>query len=408
MTFKNTLFVAALLALAEAEPIQKRLENGLGRKPALGWNSWNVAQCNSATAKYALDTANLFVSLGLKDLGYEYVNIDDCWSTMNRNGSGYLVADPNKWPQGVKPVVDKIHSMGLKFGLYGCAGTKTCGGYPGSWGHETEDAKLLASWGVDLWKHDNCFTPCEGNPWPQTCWGKKAGGHTQEWFGKMRDALMSVRNQKSIYFSMCQWGVDNVWTWGKDYGNAWRMSNDNWNDWASVVRIASTAGTIAQYAGPGGFNDLDMMQLGNGKLTAAQERTHMGLWAIAKSPIILGNDLSKISQATLSLVRNKGLIGINQDSLGKAAGYFRPPSKPAPVNGQIYNYWAGQLSDGVVVALVSPGRAQTLSVDLKDVPNLGSGNWRWTEMFSGRTGTGTSVSASLATDDIAVYKVTKA
>lgn len=408
MPFTKTLFVSALLALAEAEPIQKRLENGLGRKPVLGWNSWNVAQCNAATAKYALDTANLFVSLGLKDLGYEYVNIDDCWSTMNRNGSGYLVADPNKWPQGIKPVVDRIHSMGLKFGLYGCAGTKTCAGYPGSQGNEVKDAQLLASWGVDLWKHDNCYTPCQTSPTPQTCGANLSVGNTRDWYAKMRDALLSVRDQKNILFSMCQWGRDNVWTWGKDYGNAWRMSNDNWNDWASVVRIASAAGSIAQYSGPGGFNDLDMMQIGNGKLTAAQERTHFGLWAIAKSPIILGNDLSKISQANLALIKNKGLIDINQDPLGKAAGYFRPPGKPAPVNGQIYPYWAGQLSDGVVVGLVSPGRAQTLAVDFKDVPGLGSGNWRWTEMFTGRSGTGTSVSISLATDDIAVFKVTKA
>jgi alpha-galactosidase len=176
---------------------------------------------------------------------------------MARNSSGYLVADPAKWPQGIKSVADRIHGMGLKFGLYGCAGTKTCGGFPGSQGYEAKDAQLLASWGVDYWKHDNCYTPCLDNPNPQTC--GRSRGHTREWYAKMRDALLAVKNQKNIFFSLCQWGRDEVWTWGKDYGNSWRMSVDNWNDWASVVRIASAAGTMAQWAGPGGFNDLDMM-----------------------------------------------------------------------------------------------------------------------------------------------------
>ncbi len=144
--------------------------------------------------------------------------------------------------------------MGLKFGLYGCAGIKTCGGYPGSQGYEVKDAQTLAAWGVDYWKYDNCYTPCNGGA-VQTC-GSPAGS-TQTWYGTMRDALQSVG--RPILFSMCQWGRDNVWTWGANYGNSWRMSTDNWNDWASVVRIASAAAGMAQYAAPGGFNDLDMM-----------------------------------------------------------------------------------------------------------------------------------------------------
>ncbi|KAH8645387.1 glycoside hydrolase superfamily, partial [Tricladium varicosporioides] len=128
------------------------LNNGLGRSPALGWNSWNVGGCTAATAANALGTAKAFVSLGLKDLGYQYVNIDDCWATKTRNSNGDIVPDPVKWPNGVKVVADQIHEMGLKFGLYGCSGTMTCEGYPGSQGYETKDATLLASWGVDYWK----------------------------------------------------------------------------------------------------------------------------------------------------------------------------------------------------------------------------------------------------------------
>jgi len=214
----------------------------------------NAGQCNAATAKFALDTANKFISLGLKDLGYQYVNIDDCWSTKQRNSSGYLVPDPNKWPNGIKAVVDQIHGMGLKFGLYGCAGTMTCGGYPGSEGHEDQDAKTLASWGVDFWKYDNCYTPCNGGR-VQTC--QSPIGNTRTWMAKMSDSLK--KSGREIYYNLCQWGRDSVWTWGASVGDSWRMSVDNWNDWASVVRIASSAAGISQYSGPGGFNDLDML-----------------------------------------------------------------------------------------------------------------------------------------------------
>jgi alpha-galactosidase len=218
--------------------------------------------------------------------------------------------------------VDDIHQMGLKFGLYGCAGTMTCAGYPGSQGRELQDAMTLAAWDVDFWKHDNCYTPCNDSPLPQTC-GRPAG-NTQEWYARMRDALRDVRNDKNIMFNLCQWGRDNVWTWGDDYGNSWRMSVDNWGDWASVQRIGSAAAGIAQYSGPGGFNDLDMLVrllpakgealrillrltrdldqiVGNGGLTENEERLHFGLWAICKSPLILGNDLNRIPSSTLAI-----------------------------------------------------------------------------------------------------------
>lgn len=154
----------------------------------------------------------------------------------------------------MKAVADQIHSMGLKFGLYGDAGTMTCAGYPGSQGYEDRDAKLLASWGVDYWKHDNCYTPCNQGS-VQTCGSPK--GSTQQWYPKMRDALAA--SGRPIFYSLCNWGRDNVWTWGASVGNSWRMSVDNWGGWADVVRIASSAAPIASYSAPYGFNDLDMM-----------------------------------------------------------------------------------------------------------------------------------------------------
>jgi len=396
------LAVQAFVALADLE---KRLDNGLGKTPAMGWSSWNVAQCASASEKYALDTANKFVSLGLKDLGYTYVNIDDCWSTKQRDSSGNLVADPSKWPNGIKSVVDKIHGMGLKMGLYGCAGTQTCAGYPGSWGKERQDAQLLASWGIDFWKHDACFTPCQNGQWPQTCWTPAVS--TRAWMETMRDALVAVKGTKNIMYNLCQWGRDSVWTWGNSVGNSWRIEGDNWQDWDSVQRIGSTAGRVSQYAGPGGFNDLDMLIVGNNKLTENQERLHFGLWAICKSPLILGNDLNRISDASLRIIKNKGIIDINQDSLGKSATTFVPPGSSNPVNGQIHPYWAGPLSDGVVIGLVAIKGASTMTVNFKDVPGLGNGEFSWKEMYSGKTGSGTSASISLGLHDMAVIKVTK-
>jgi len=382
--------------------LERRLDNGLGKTPALGWNSWNQGGCNAATASVALNTARAFVNLGLRDAGYTYINIDDCWSTKYRNGTGHLVPDPNKFPKGMKALTDEIHSMGLKFGLYGDAGTQTCAGYPGSQGYEVQDAKTLASWGVDYWKHDNCYTPCNsGNQ--QTC--ERPAGSTQTWYVKMRDALLS--SGRPILYSLCNWGRDSVWTWGASTGNSWRMSIDNWGNWADVVRIASQAAPIASYSGPHGFNDLDMMIIGNGKLNAAQERTHFGIWAISKSPIIMGTDMTKLSNERLNLIKNRAILAINQDPLGKAATTFRPNGAPAPVSGELYPYWAGPLSDGVVVGLVASKGANSFTLNLSEVPGLGAGIFTWTELFSGRTGSGSSISANLGLHDMAIFKVVR-
>lgn len=152
---------------------------------------------------------------------------------------------------------DQIHSLGLKFGLYGCAGEKTCASYPGSQGHEVQDAQLLAFWDIDFWKHDNCFTPCHVKPPPQTCLDVSVD--TRPRYATMRDALQSVADTKPILFNICQWGRNEVWTWGGDYGHSWRIEGDNWGDWLSVLRIGARAGDISGYSGPGGFNDLDML-----------------------------------------------------------------------------------------------------------------------------------------------------
>ncbi|KAK2026310.1 alpha-galactosidase [Colletotrichum zoysiae] len=395
--------ILSLAVVAAAGPLAlEPRQQSVGQKPALGWSGWNQGGCNAASASVALTTARNFVSRGLKNAGYTYVNIDDCWSTKQRDSSGNLVPDPAKWPNGIKAVSDEIHNMGLKFGLYGDNGIKTCAGYPGSQGNEQKDARLLASWGVDFWKYDNCYSPCNLAGPPQTCPNNQAP-NSRPRYETMRDALKATG--RPILYSLCNWGYDQVWTWGAQVGQMWRMSTDNWGGWQDVVNIANWAAPIAQYSKPYAFNDLDMMIIGNGKLTAAQERTHFAIWAIAKSPIILGTDISKLSSAQIALVTNKDLLAVNQDSLGVAATTFTPRGTTNPGSGNMPPYWAGALSDGTVVALVASTAATTMSVNFSDVPGLGSGTFAWKELFTGKQGTGTSVSAQLEKHDVAVFKV---
>ncbi|KAH7324285.1 glycoside hydrolase superfamily [Stachybotrys elegans] len=401
---RSAVAISILASALQVNALERRIPDGQGLTPLMGWSSWNVAQCDAASARYALDTANNFISLGLKDLGYDHVNIDDCWSTRERDSEGNLVPDPNKWPNGIRAVVDEIHGLGLKFGLYGCAGTLTCASFPGSWGYEEQDARLLAEWDIDFWKHDNCFTPCDNGALPQTCWSGNID--TRPWYATFRDALIAVSDIKPITFNLCNWGRNSVWEWGADYGHSWRIEGDNWGDWESVIRIGARASTIAEFSRPGGFNDLDMLFVGNGVLTESQERLHFGLWAIAKSPLIIGADLNTIGDSSLTILKNKALIDINQDSLGVPAEPFVPPGAPAPVNGQIYPYWAGPLSDGVVIGLSAANGAGTFSVNFSDVPGLGEGSFSWEEAYSGTTGTGTSISFDLAQDDFVAIKVT--
>ncbi|KAL9112610.1 MAG: hypothetical protein Q9227_003181 [Pyrenula ochraceoflavens] len=360
----------------------KRLNNGVGKTPAMGWNNYN-AQI-SPTAANAVAAANAFISLGLNKLGYQYINLDDGWSASTRNSSTKaLQPDPAKFPNGMKAVADQIHALGLKIGLYGDAGTATCSGFPGSLGYETQDADTLASWGIDYWKYDNCAAP---------------SGNSEPRYQAMSSALLN--SGRTILYSLCNWGADSVWTWGASVGNSWRVGGDISNNWNSIANIAGNNAAIASYAQLGGFNDFDMMEVGNGMLTAAEERAHFGLWAISKSPLILGTDLSKITASSLSVISNKAVIAVNQDSLGKAATTFQPSGQSAPVSGQLYPYWAGPLSDGVVIGLVAVNGAATLSASFADVPGVGSGTYGWTELWSGATGSGTSVSATLANHDM--------
>jgi alpha-galactosidase len=274
------------------------LDNGLARTPPMGWNDWNAFGCN-VTEQLVEQTADYLVSSGLKNDGYAYVDIDDCWMTHDRDASGNLVPDPAKFPDGISGVAAYVHSKGLKLGIYESAGTATCAGCPGSLNHEQQDANSFASWGVDLLKYDNCNN--QGVPWEQR-------------YDAMRDALADTG--RPIVYSLCEWGEDNVWTWGSGTGNMWRTTGDINASFGSMLSNFHTNVGLAQYAGPGAWNDPDMLEVGNG-MSFTEDRSEMSLWAEMAAPLIAGTDLRTASPATLSLYGDKDVIAVDQDSLGK-------------------------------------------------------------------------------------------
>ena len=277
------------------------LSNGLGLTPAMGWNTWNHYGCE-INESIIRNNARKILDLGLDRAGYKYVNIDDCWLMQNRDANGHILVDKVKFFKGMKPVGDYLHSMGLKFGLYNSAGTMTCEKLAGGLTYEQTDAMDYASWGVDYFKYDNCYN-------------LDIPGELR--YTAMRDAFN--KTGRPIYYSICSWGTDQVWKWGNQTGNSWRTTGDIKNNWASVVSNYKINDLHPESAGPGGWNDPDMLEIGNGGLSYEEERSHFALWAFAKAPLIIGCDLSSISTQSLNILKNKQLIAVNQDPLGVQA-----------------------------------------------------------------------------------------
>lgn len=284
---------------------------GLGLTPQMGWNSWNTF-ATDINEQLVKDMADAFVNLGLKDAGYEYILLDDGWMAMERDAQGNLVPHPEKFPNGIRAVADYVHSKGLKFGLYNCAGSKTCAGYPGSRGHEYQDALKYAEWGVDYLKYDWCST------------GKL---NAEEAYTTMRDAMYATG--RPMFLSICEWGDNNPWEWAAPIGHSWRTTGDIYNCfdcekdfgtysfWGAIkILNMRDQDMLRKIAGPGHWNDMDMLEVGNGGLTHDEEETHFALWAILNSPLLLGNDLRSMSQETLEILKNKDIIALNQDVLG--------------------------------------------------------------------------------------------
>ena len=288
------------MSLAQAE-----VSAGLALTPPMGFNDWNAFGC-SVSETLIKETADLFVSTGLKDAGYTFVNIDDCWALKDRGPDGQLVADPVKFPSGIKGVADYVHGKGLKLGIYGDAGTKTCAGYPGSLGLEQRDAQTWADWGVDYLKYDNCFNQSDGSQ------GEFIARYTA-----MRDAL--ARTGRPIVYSISEWGTSQPWQWAPGVGNLWRTTGDINDSWISLRTIVAFNAALAPFAGPGHWNDPDMLEIGNGGMTATEYRTHMTMWAMMAAPLIIGTDLRNASRDTLAILGNREIIAIDQDPLGQQA-----------------------------------------------------------------------------------------
>ncbi|MCO6006934.1 NPCBM/NEW2 domain-containing protein [Actinoallomurus purpureus] len=293
--------VALTLASAASAPPAAALENGLARTPQMGFNNWNATHCDADfNEEMVKGIADLFVSSGLKDAGYQYVNLDDCWAEKNRDANGDYVPNATRFPHGIKTLADYVHSKGLKFGLYTSAGTLTCAQtMPGSLGHEQQDARLWASWGVDYLKYDNC---------------NNQGIDAVTRYTAMRDALAATG--RPILFSMCEWGENKPWLWAKDVGNSWRTTGDIFDNYPSMLSIIHQNMTLAPYAGPGHWNDPDMLEVGNGGMTETEYRSHFSLWSVMAAPLLIGTDLRKASAATMKILTNRDVIAVDQDPLG--------------------------------------------------------------------------------------------
>jgi alpha-galactosidase len=306
---KRVCLLLVILLLAGSLYAQKF--EGLSLTPAMGWNSWNEFACD-VNEDLIKSMADAIVESGMRDAGYIYVNIDDCWHG-ERDEDGFIHADPEKFPSGMKALADYIHSKGLKLGIYSDAGYTTCAGYPGSRGYEYQDALQYAKWGIDYLKYDWCDTE-----------GLAAKGA----YMTMRDAL--AKAGRPILFSLCEWGTYAPWEWAEDVGHSWRISGDiypcfdceykhegGWSSWG-VTRIIDMRKGIRKYAGPDHFNDYDMMEVGNG-MTPGEDRSHFAMWSMLSSPLIAGNDIRSMSAETKAILTNEEVIAVNQDPLGVQA-----------------------------------------------------------------------------------------
>jgi alpha-galactosidase len=340
--FVLAISVAPLFAQETTAP-----STNLALTPPMGWNSWNKFGCN-VSEDMIKQMGDAMVKSGMKDAGYQYIVIDDCWQ-VSRDADGNIVADPQRFPSGIKALADYIHSLGLKFGIYSDAGSKTCAGRPGGLGHEYQDALKYAAWGVDYLKYDWCNTTTQD---------------ARASYANIRHALDAAG--RPIVLSICEWGNAKPWLWGKEVGgNLWRTTgdiNDMWDGkkkWPDgsccalgMLNILDLQEGLASYAGPGHWNDPDMLEVGNGGMSEAEYRSHFSLWALLAAPLIAGNDLRSMSAEIHDILTNKEVIAVNQDALGREG-------ERVARNGDS-DIWAKQLKDGSrAVVLLNRGPAET-------------------------------------------------
>jgi len=340
------LVACSLAAVAQTAPSAKPAAKPkpvaaptVAQTPPMGWNSWNFF-FGKVTEQDIKNAADQMVATGMKDAGYVYVNIDDTWEG-ERDASGVLHTN-SKFPD-MKGLADYVHSKGLKLGIYSGPGSKTCAGYAASLDHEQQDADLYAQWGIDYLKYDLCSFRKD------TMQAKAPNDEAEQMrlmvaaYGKMGKALKSTGHP--IVYSLCQYGWDSVWEWGPSVGaNLWRTTGDVQANWLSIVSIINQQAGLAKYAGPGHWNDPDMLEVGNGKLSLAENRSHFSMWAMLAAPLLAGNDLPNMKPEIKAILTNKDVIAIDQDKLGKQA-------TRAYVDGEV-EVWTRPLAGGAMAVAV--------------------------------------------------------
>ncbi|KAE9382106.1 glycoside hydrolase family 27 protein [Stipitochalara longipes BDJ] len=411
------MYTSLALAAISVQAVTALILKDGGKLPALGWNSWNAFGCNINETNI-MTAAEQLVNLGLKDVGYEYVNIDDCWAVKSGrdNLTGQIIPEPSKFPSGIDGIADRIHDLGLKVGIYGSAGTETCGGYPAQIGHESLDAATFANWGIDYFKYDNCYVPanwtdkydaCVPDQWQKygpyingSCaasatdaplgydWSQSNTSHRYQ---IMRDALLA--QNRTILFSLCEWGQAHVQDWGNATGNSWRISGDINPWWARVAEILNENSFLLDSVNFWGHNDADMLEVGNGNLTLAETRSHFAFWAAMKSPLIIGTELEALPATHLDILKNEYLLSFSQDEVygapatpykwGTNADWTFNATHPA-------EYWSGESTAGVLVlALNALETSATREILWSEVPHLdtsiGSDGFKATDIWSGKS-----------------------
>ncbi len=342
--------LGAMVAVLIAPSLLSAQDKGLASTPPMGWNSWNKFGCNVGEDMIR-QMADGMVKSGMKEVGYQYIVIDDCWQG-ERAQSGNIVADAKRFPAGIKALADYVHSRGLKFGIYSDAGYKTCAKRPGSLGHEYQDALQYAAWGVDYLKYDWCNTTTQD---------------AQAAYALIRNALNA--SGRSIVLSICEWGTAKPWLWGEKVGgNLWRTTGDISDMWQGkdkhhlgVVDILDLQDGLQSYAGPGHWNDPDMLEVGNGGMTTDEYRAHFSLWSILAAPLLAGNDLRDMKPEIHDILTNKEVIAVNQDALGRQGRRVRK-------DGDL-EVWAKQMQDGSrsVVLLNRDVSEKEIAVSWEDI-----------------------------------------
>ncbi|MCJ1326022.1 hypothetical protein MMC10_002685 [Thelotrema lepadinum] len=396
-------FTAALGVQAIVMP-----DGHTGKLPTLGWNSWNAYHCDVDENKI-MDAAQALASSGLQDAGYKYVNIDDCWSNVTGRIDGHISPNTTTFPDGIDGLAAKIHGMNFSIGIYSTAGTLTCGGYPASLGYEDVDAADFADWGIDYLKYDNCNIPQNWTDQYLSCdpdfVNTTANGTCNmqldpdlappdyDWttsnsavrFNRMRDAL--GQQEHEILLSMCIWGTADVFSWGNETGISWRMSADIGPEWDSVTRILNENSFRLSSIGFWGHNDADMLEVGNGDLTTEETRTHFAFWAAMKSPLLIGTDLTVLSDENVALLKNEYLLAFNQDDVyGGPATPYKWGANPDYTYNATWpaEFWVGPSKAGYLVLMLNPGDDEvTKEATWSEVPGLGGAAYQITDAWTG-------------------------